>query len=280
MINSKAIKRNFTLIKLISASDIRSLGTAKIEFKGLDIELSKEKSSSLYIIEEADDLMEKSQKYIYSLICCNRKKLKFILICNNFEKIEREIQQNFKVIYLQKLEEDVILKRFHQVLESEKITYNDNALRKIIEKVNGDLRQGLNYLQSISNNFGEITLKNYNIYFDIFNPLEKYKFLEACFNLEFKTMIKIMENLIEEGFTLIEFLQFFENIIYSYKEKIFYFNQYDDNDIFNILYYNQNFRLKLIQLIQSQKSNKIDSFTQISWICSEIYKVFKEFIKK
>ena len=62
MINRKAIKRNFSLIKTISASDVRSLGTAKIEFKGLDIELSKEKSSCLYVIEEADDLMEKSQK--------------------------------------------------------------------------------------------------------------------------------------------------------------------------------------------------------------------------
>ena len=191
--------------------------------------------------------MEKSQKYIFSLLCCNKKKLKFILLCNNFEKIEKDLQQNFKIIYFKKLEKNIVQKRFQQVLEKEGIIYIDVALEKIIEKVNGDLRQGLNYLQSIANSLGEINIKNYNLFFDIFNPLEKYKFLEACLSLDFHKMMNILENLVDEGYTLLQFLEFFEQILYLYKEKISYSDNFDENDSFSIMYYNQNLRSKLIQ---------------------------------
>lgn len=278
--NCVEIKNIFKKSKILSSSDLRSLGTAKIELKGLDYELSLENIRTLYILEEADDLSEESQKYIYSTLLQNRKKLYFILICNNFEKLEKFIQENFRIFHLKKLKEENLMERFRFILKKEKIYFEEKAIWKIIDKINGDMRQGLNYLQSIGESYGEITLNNYNLFFDIFNPLEKYNFLDACFAFKFKEMLDIMDKLLNEGYSFFEILEYFEDLIYSYKDKINPKDKYDEDNIFNILYFDQKFRLRLIELIQSQKINISNNLCQITFICSELIKIFKESIKK
>lgn len=275
VVGQKFIRRKFTSIKVFSSSDIRSLGTAMIEFQDLEILLSNENSFVLYVIEEADDLLEKSQSYIFRLICKHEKNLKFIFICNNYEKLIKEIQNISRIYYFQKLEENFIKKRFEIVLEAEKIKYNKEALLKIIEKINGDMRQGLNYLQSIAI-YGEINLRNYNLFFDIFNPLEKHNFLDACKNLNLNEMMRILQELDEEGYNSFQIIEFFEKMIYSYKEKSTFSIEINENDIYSILKFNQNLRLRLLQFIQSQKKFFSDGKNQIYWICISLFEIFKK----
>jgi len=114
----------------------------------------------LVILDEADNITKKAQNTLCNLMETYIKTTKFVLTCNDYNKLVEGIQTRCLIIRYNSLSKDVITKRLKYICKKEKISYEDEGLEAIVFISQGDIRLAINCLESTYFGFNKITYDN------------------------------------------------------------------------------------------------------------------------
>lgn len=114
----------------------------------------------LVILDEADNITKKAQNTLCNLMEIYDKTTKFVLTCNDYNKLVEGIQTRCLIIRYNSLSSNVIKQRLIHICNKENIKYNDKGLDAIIFICQGDIRLAINCLESTYFGFNKITYDN------------------------------------------------------------------------------------------------------------------------
>lgn len=176
--------------KNINSNNIRKYATFKLIF-----------------LDEADNMTEKAQKLINSLMDKYSKSVRFAFTCNNSSDIIEGIQSRCNIIRFSKLSNLQIIQRLKYICNIEKINFNNNqeieiniCLNVIANISDGDLRSAINILQLVYRSYNTINLDN------IFNICSKPQpeilknIILFCINKHLDKAIYEINNLKKNGY--------------------------------------------------------------------------------
>lgn len=179
--------------------------------------------NKLLILEEADGLPVATQTIIKKFFSVKKYKTNYIITCNDISEILKNFSSGYHIIRFKKLTIENLVDNFIRVLEKEQIYYDLETLYKIAFYSHGDMRIGLNYLQSISNVYEEIKEEYFFKILDLRNPLKERNFFDFCLKKDFFIVLEILDDILDEGYTFDQIKMFFVEILRNincYESKI------------------------------------------------------------
>ncbi|EPR79329.1 Replication factor C [Spraguea lophii 42_110] len=147
---SKLINNNEYVLEL-NASDERGIDVVRSTIKNFSRKKSIGVPFKLIILDEADSMTIAAQQAMRRVMEIYSNDCRFILICNDFNKIFEPIQSRCAVLLFEKIKEEEIISRVKEIVEKEKIKITSKGIETLVSLANGDLRQSINILQSIQN---------------------------------------------------------------------------------------------------------------------------------
>jgi len=114
----------------------------------------------LVILDEADNITKKAQNTLCNLMEIYDKTTKFVLTCNDYNKLVEGIQTRCLIHKYNPLTSNIIKTRLIRICEEEKISYDDKGLEAIIFICQGDVRLAINCLEATFFGFSKITYDN------------------------------------------------------------------------------------------------------------------------
>ena len=114
----------------------------------------------LVILDEADNITKKAQNTLCNLMETYIKTTKFVLTCNDYNKLVEGIQTRCLIIRYNSLSKDVIKERLKYICAKENITYDNEGLEAIVFISQGDIRLAINCLESTYFGFNKINYEN------------------------------------------------------------------------------------------------------------------------
>lgn len=194
----KKTKPNITFLEL-NASDERGINVIRTIIK--DFAKAKppvEFPFKILILDEADNMTTPAQQALRRTMEKYTKNCRMILICNYSNKIILPIQSRGVVFRFSRLSKDDIFERLRLIAEREKIKIDDSGLNALVKVASGDLRRGVNYLQSSSTLSNDL---NEDVIFRIAGevPAEEIeKILNYSIKGELQLAISILDKLMQE----------------------------------------------------------------------------------
>ena len=170
----------------------------------------------LIIIEEADNITDKTQK----LISSNFEKypnLKFIFTCNNTNEIIECIQSRCSIICFTEIPEKQLINRLQYICKSENIENDEQSLLYLFNSSNKDIRKTINNMELVYYTEKKITIDNINSVLNI-PSLKIYEDLyESIINKNIEKICLITRNLKNEGYYAFDVLIYFINFLIKYE---------------------------------------------------------------
>ena len=99
------------------------------------------------ILDEADAMTKGAQQALRRTMEIYSATTRFALACNNSTKIIEPIQSRAAILRYTKLSNVEVTERLLQVIQAEKIPYDESGIEAILFTAEGDLRNALNNLQ-------------------------------------------------------------------------------------------------------------------------------------
>lgn len=228
---------------LLNASDERGIDTIRNKVKNFAMtKSSKLNKFKVVFLDEADGITPDGQQTLRNLMETYASNCRFILTCNFENKIIDPIKSRCSKFEFKKVSDSELLDLLGRICKEEKISYDKDTLKKIVEVSRGDIRKSINILQqnSINNelkpditlesNIKEIFEKLKNKKFDIVRKelieknvdyenliLEIYNFTVENKNLSLETrkniVLEISQCLFEMSFVLIKEITFSKFLI-------------------------------------------------------------------
>ena len=131
----------------INASDERGIDTIREKVVGFASTMSF-KPLKVVILDEADYLTIQSQAALRNVMEQYSRNTRFILTCNYVEKIIDPIQSRCQVVNIIPPSKKDIALHLVSILEEEKIEYEKESLKDVVNTYYPDLRKMLNTIQS------------------------------------------------------------------------------------------------------------------------------------
>lgn len=114
----------------------------------------------IVILDEGDAMTATAQQALRMIMTEYSNSTRFAIACNDSSKIIEPIQSRCAIIRFTKLASEEICKRLKEVMEMEKIEYDDDGLEALIFTAEGDMRYALNNLQATVSGFDRVTKDN------------------------------------------------------------------------------------------------------------------------
>ncbi len=183
--------------------EIDAASKTKIEDIKDIIDLSKYKNSNnrykTYIIDECHMLSQSSFNYLLKVLEEPLENTIYILVTTQIEKIPQTIISRCIDLQLKKISNRNIKTRLKNILDKEKITYDNNSLEYISLFSNGSLRQAINTLEKIINLKEKIiTLQNTKNALGILSELNVLFIIKSIHDHDTKNLIKNIKQLIKK----------------------------------------------------------------------------------
>src|SRR5574339_563592 len=194
------VKEFAAVIKLPSRKDLK------------DPSNKNDRQYRIIILDEADEMTSEAQTALRRIIEDSSKTTRFIIICNYLSQIIEPIQSRCAVFRFKRLDKEEIVEHLKKICNSEGIEYKDQALLKIYNYTEGDLRHSINILQTASG-FGEINLSNVNAAMGLSGRSKIGEVIKLSLEGKFDdARIKLLELLFVYGLSAADFFK------YSYQE--------------------------------------------------------------
>jgi replication factor C subunit 2/4 len=155
----------------------------------------------IIILDEADNMTEKAQHLINTLMENHHKTTRFAFTCNNSSDIIEAIQSRCIIFRYLRLSKDQIIKRLNEICEMENVKFDKIALTEIAILSQGDMRHAINNLQLTHNAFRKVTIEN------VYKMCEKpqrtviKQIFDECNKKNIKGAIKIILELKNNGYS-------------------------------------------------------------------------------
>lgn len=187
----------------LNASNERGIDVVRNKIKGfaqtkVTLESGKHK---IVILDEADSMTEGAQQALRRTMEIYSKTTRFALACNTSDKIIEPIQSRCAVVRFMKLTDEQVSNRLKDVCQREEVSYTKDGLEAIVYTSQGDMRQGLNNLQSTFDGFEKITVENVYKVCDEPHPMVVKKMLNHCAKNEYSAAYEIIEQLWKHGYS-------------------------------------------------------------------------------
>lgn len=154
----------------------------------------------IIILDEADSMTEGAQQALRRTMELYSKTTRFALACNTSDKIIEPIQSRCAMIRYGKLTDAQVLKKIIEVCKLEGVSYTDEGLEAIVFTSQGDMRQGLNNLQSTVQGFGHVNSENVFKVCDEPHPMLIKDMLNHCSKGNIDEAYLIMKHLYSLGY--------------------------------------------------------------------------------
>jgi len=138
------------LVLELNASDERGIGVVRERIKGFSQIIQSAPSGvqfGLVILDESDEMTKDAQTALRRIMETASRTCRFILICNYQSGIIEPIQSRCSVFRFKQLDETEASVYLDRICKAEKIQANSDALTRIVELSDGDLRRAINFLQ-------------------------------------------------------------------------------------------------------------------------------------
>jgi replication factor C subunit 2/4 len=203
----------------LNASDDRGINV----ISSLILPFCKRKSSSpkVIILDEADSITTKAQQLLGNIMDEFSEKVKIIYICNEYHKINEEIQTRSIIINFPKINTKSLKNKIIDICNNENLKYDDNCIDKLIFYSNYDIRQCLNYLECILYNFNYLSEENIDYIID--KPKIEYikNIINYCEERNLNKMLDEVNDIIKKGFNpndiILIFMKYLQSNIYNHE---------------------------------------------------------------
>jgi replication factor C small subunit len=150
------------LVLELNASDERGIGVVRERIKVFSQIVQTAPSGvrfGLVILDECDEMTGDAQTALRRIMETSSRTCRFILICNYQSGIIEPIQSRCSVFRFRRLEAAEATEYLIEICKKEKLDTDAQAINRIYELSNGDLRKAVNYLQiAATNSVGRLDL--------------------------------------------------------------------------------------------------------------------------
>ncbi|KAI4840357.1 replication factor C subunit 2 [Plasmodium brasilianum] len=206
----------------LNASDDRGINVVREKIKAYTrISISKNKINNetnetlptwkLVVLDEADMMTEDAQSALRRIIEIYSNVTRFILICNYIHKISDPIYSRCSCYRFQGIPVNIKKEKLLYICKSENINITDDALNKIIETTQGDLRRAVSVLQLCSCINPQITLDSVLDVSGLPTDDIILKIIDACKVKDLKILEKTVQDVIEDGYDVAYIFKAFNN---------------------------------------------------------------------
>lgn len=162
----------------------------------------------IVILDEADSMTNDAQSALRRIIEDYTKQTRFCIICNYVSKIIAPIASRCAKFRFSPLSRESQLGRLQYITEQEKVVVPINVLKFLEDISEGDLRRGINLLQSISQ-LGDGLMDNPNVLNDVCGMISKEELsslMRSCQTKPIDSLIQLSEELHCAGYDLRQLL--------------------------------------------------------------------------
>jgi len=149
----------------------------------------------LIILDEADEMTHDAQTALRRIMEESSKYTRFILVCNYSSQIIEPIQSRCAIFRFQKLGKEDVVQSLSKICAEENVDCEEEALNRLYDITEGDLRHSINLLQSAVMN-GRITEENIKRQAGIMGEENIKKMVEFALKGKFSEARKILVELL------------------------------------------------------------------------------------
>lgn len=160
----------------------------------------------LVILDEADNITEKAQYLISTIIEKHYKNTRFIFTCNTSSDVIESIQSKCKILRYTRIDDGKLINRLKDICSIENVHYDSDGLQTIATLSQGDMRHAINLLQLVYNRSDKITTSNVNEACDKPQPIIIKDILEECIKGNLKESVTKTINLKKTGYSGIDII--------------------------------------------------------------------------
>lgn len=156
----------------------------------------------IVILDEADSMTAGAQQALRRTMEVYSNTTRFALACNSSEKIIEPIQSRCAVIRFSKISDKRIADKIVEICKKEGLQYDNEGIEAIVFTAQGDLRQAINNLQSVSDGFNKnISSENVFKVCDEPHPLYIKDMFKCCLESKIDEAYAILSNLYHLGYS-------------------------------------------------------------------------------
>jgi replication factor C small subunit len=135
----------------LNASDERGIEVVRVRIKEFAKSIPMvEVPFRVIILDESDSMTSDAMQALRRTLEKYSDNTRFILIANELYKIIEPIQSRCSVFRFGPLRDEVILQRLNYIAEKEGVRCDEDALKMIVERADGDMRMAINLTQGIA----------------------------------------------------------------------------------------------------------------------------------
>ena len=204
----------------LNASDERGINVVRDKIKTYAKKAINYKNGippwKIIILDEADNMTPDSQCALRRIMEEYSKLTRFCIICNYHNKIIDPIESRCMLFRFKPIQENDIIEKLNFICKNENFDCPDVFLAQIVKNCRGDLRKAINYLQKFYNNFGTILNQDKLNEFSGIIPQKTFNELTtAIINKDSSNIDKIINEVVNDGYSLVNQILFFHNYIKS-----------------------------------------------------------------
>ncbi len=169
----------------------------------------------LVILDEADNITKKAQNTLCNLMEIYDSTTKFVLTCNDYNKLVEGIQTRCLIIRYNSISSCYLKKKLIEICEKENIKYEEEGLKAITFICQGDIRLAINCLESTYFGFNKITHDNVYRICEKPSKVQIITLLQFCMESKLQEAVNSVLKLKEIGYCNNDILL---TIIYVLKE--------------------------------------------------------------
>jgi len=145
---------------LLHNSDERGIDTVRVRIKEFAKSIPMaEVPFRVVILDESDSMTAEAFQALRRTLEKYSDNTRFILIANELYKIIEPIQSRCSVFRFGPLRDEIILQRLKHIAEKEGVRCDEDALKMIVERADGDMRMAINLTQGIAASQKKIDVK-------------------------------------------------------------------------------------------------------------------------
>jgi replication factor C subunit 2/4 len=202
----------------LNASDERGINVVRDKIKTYAKKSINPKDNippwKIIILDEADNMTSDSQFALRRIMEEYSKLTRFCIICNYHNKIIDPINSRCALFRFKPIKQEDLILKLKEICVKENLSLSDEFLNQVIKFSRGDLRKAINLLQKCQNRYGSIL--NQDILNEISGiiPLNTFnELLDAIKNKNSLDIDKIIGEIINNGYSLVNQILFFDNFI-------------------------------------------------------------------
>lgn len=180
----------------LNASDERGVDVVRTKIKTF---LQKKANSTRFLILDESDSMTSAAQHSMRKMLERYADTRFIFICNDLEKISDTIQSRCAILRLLPLDQRDLQEIVTKIAEKESLIISEDAATLIADNAEGDARQAINLLQTLSSLSNTIHVEQVQR----MTSTPPAKTVQRMLNKEngLNNSLKILQQLFDDGYT-------------------------------------------------------------------------------